>query len=420
MTTAIVTPEKPAAPPPPPRKLRMFSALGYRDFRLLWAGALVSTTGTWMQTVAQAWLVLSMTGSAFLLGVDGFLATLPMILFSLLGGVAADRFDRRKMLLVSQFCQLTLAFVLAGLIFFERVQVWQIFILSFLTGSAQSIGGPAYQALLPQLVKREDVPNAIAMNSIQFNLARVFGPVMAGLALAAFGAAFCFVLNGLSFFAVIVSLLLIRSRMVPEREARKGVFVEMREGLRFMRERSALMQLSFFAFVSAFFGIPIVTLLPVVAKDTLSLDARGYSWILTAYGAGSVLGALLVAATGNRPRKGALAIVFQILFSIFLFIFATSRSFPVSLISIFFAGASLIGVIAMVSSLVQLASSENMRGRVVSMFMLAFRGGMPLGNLAAGFIAQRYSVTIALALNAVVLAMFGISFLIRPTAIRQL
>src|SRR5687768_7196063 len=175
-----------------PRLSRTFSALRYRDFRLLWLGAFTSTTGTWMQTVAQSWVVFSMTGSAFLLGFDGFLATAPMLLFSLIGGVFADRFERRKIMLLSQFLQMTFAFVLALLIFTERVELWQIFVLSFLTGSAQAFSGPAYISLLPMLVKREDMPNAIAMNSLQFNLARVIGPILAGLALTTLGAAVCF------------------------------------------------------------------------------------------------------------------------------------------------------------------------------------------------------------------------------------
>src|ERR1051325_7323888 len=172
-------------PPPHGALRRTFSALHYRDFRLLWFGAFTSTTGTWMQTVAQSWVVLNITGSAFLLGVDGFLATGPMLFFSLFGGVVADRMERRKVMLWSQYLQMTFAFILGLLILSGQVKVWHIFLLSFLTGSAQSFSGPAYISLLPLLVKREDVPNAIAMNSMQFNLARVIGPILAGLALTA-------------------------------------------------------------------------------------------------------------------------------------------------------------------------------------------------------------------------------------------
>mgnify|MGYP006198824335 CR=1 FL=1 len=175
--------------PPGGRLARTFSALRYRDYRLLWFGAFMSTTGTWMQTVAQGWVVLQMTNSAFLLGVDGFLSTGPMLMFSLFGGVVADRLSRRKIMIYSQYAQMGFAFILAFLIYFDQVKVWHIFLLSFLTGSAQSFSGPAYISLLPLLVKREDLPNAVAMNSMQFNLARVVGPILAGVALAAWGAA---------------------------------------------------------------------------------------------------------------------------------------------------------------------------------------------------------------------------------------
>jgi MFS family permease len=283
---------------------RTFSALRYRDFRLLWIGAFLSTTGTWMQTIAQGWLVLDMTGSAFLLGVDGFLATGPMIIFSLFGGVIADRVERRKIMLFSQYLQMTFALILAALIWGGTVKVWHIFLLSFLTGSAQSFSGPAYISLLPLLVKREDVPNAIAMNSMQFNLARVIGPIFAGAALVAWGPAICFTVNGLSFFAVIVALLLIRSPGPKATDESKGVFDDMKEGFRFVTSRPKLLTLTFLAFAGTFLGMPIITFLPVVAKSIFGLKANGYAWMMTTYGLGSVTGALFVAATVHAARKG--------------------------------------------------------------------------------------------------------------------
>src|SRR5437667_7164448 len=205
-----------------------FSALHYPDFRLLWIGAFTSTTGTFMQTLAQAWLVYSMTNSAFLLGVDGFLSTGPMLLFSLFGGVIADRVARRKIMLLSQYLQMSFALILALLIYLHQVKVWHIFVMSFLTGSTQSFSGPAYASLLPLLVERKDVPNAIAMNSMQFNLARVIGPVLGGLALTAWGAAACFALNGLSFVAVIIAYLIIRTPIIRGSGETKGIMAEMR------------------------------------------------------------------------------------------------------------------------------------------------------------------------------------------------
>jgi len=403
--------------PPPERSAlrRTFSALHYRDFRLLWFGAFTSTTGTWMQTVAQSWVVLSMTGSAFLLGVDGFLATGPMLLFSVFGGVVADRLERRRIMLASQYLQMTFAFILGLLIWTKTVKVWHIFLLSFLTGSAQSFSGPAYISLLPLLVHREDVPNAVAMNSMQFNLARVIGPILAGLALTAFGAAICFGLNGLSFVAVIVALMLIHVPKVTAEGPSKGMMDEMRAGFRFVTSRRSLLLLTFLAFAGTFLGMPIVTFLPVVAKSTFGLDARGYSWLLTSYGVGSVLGAVLVAASGNIPNKGRVALFLQLAFACTLVAFAFSRNLPLSMVIAFFAGACIVGVVSMYSSLVQLTTSDAMRGRVMSIFMLAFRGGMPLGNLLAGWMAQRWSITVALGVNGVVLAVIASIFVFRGT-----
>ena len=402
-------------PPAPQSALRRtFSALHYRDFRLLWFGAFTSTTGTWMQTVAQSWVVLSMTGSAFLLGVDGFLATGPMLLFSLFGGVVADRLERRRIMLASQYLQMTFALILGALIWTKTVKVWHIFLLSFLTGSAQSFSGPAYISLLPLLVHREDVPNAVAMNSMQFNLARVVGPMLAGLALTAWGAAVCFGLNGLSFVAVIIALMLIHIPQVKA-EPSNGMMDEMRAGFRFVTSRRSLLLLTFLAFAGTFLGMPIVTFLPVVAKSTFGLDARGYSWLLTAYGVGSVLGAIAVAASGRVPRKGRLALLLQLAFAVFLVAFAFSRVLAISMIIAFFAGACIVGVISMYSSLVQLSTTDAMRGRVMSIFMLAFRGGMPLGNLLAGWMAQRWSISFALGVNGVVLAIIAALFVLRGT-----
>jgi predicted MFS family arabinose efflux permease len=413
--------EQEARTPSPPegRLARTFSALRYRDYRVVWMGAFLSTTGTWMATVAQGWVVLSMTNSAFLLGVDGFLATGPMLVFSLFGGVVADRVERKKIMLFSQYLQMTFAFILPVLIFSGNVKVWHIFLLSFLTGSAQSFSGPAYISLLPLLVRREDVPNAIAMNSMQFNLARVIGPILAGLALAAWGAAICFAVNGLSFLAVIVALLLIRSPRVRPAAEQGGMVDEMKEGFRFVAHRPKLLTLTFLAFAGTFLGMPIVTFLPVVAKSIFGLEARGYAWMMTTYGLGSVTGALVVAATAHAAKKGKVALKLQLAFASLLVAFAFSRSLPLSLLIAFFAGMCIVGVIALYSSLVQLTTGDEMRGRVMSIFMLAFRGGMPLGNLIAGYVAQRWSISTALAVNGAILATVALFFIARKTKLDE-
>jgi MFS family permease len=399
---------------------RTFRALRYRDFRLVWIGAFISTSGTWMQTLAQAWVVLEITGSPFYLGLDAFLATLPMILFSLIGGAVADRIERRRILFWSQIFQMSFALVLAALIFFDVVAVWQIFILSFLTGTVQAFGGPAYQAMLPLLVGRDDVPNAVAMNSLQFNLARMIGPVLAGVALGTVGAAACFLLNALSFLAVIATLLAIRPVAIPPRERKSTMGEDIREGLRFMGERPAIRQLTLLSFFATFFGIPLVTLLPVVAKEIFGMGPAGYSMLMTSQGAGAVAGAFIVAGISFRRGAGTTAILSSLVFSAALGTFALSRWMPLSLAAVFIAGVALLGVVTVVSSLVQLATPEAIRGRVLSIFMLAFRGGMPLGNLLAGWSAERFGVAIALGVNAVALAAIALAFLGTRNRVREM
>ncbi len=395
---------------------RTFSALRYRDFRLLWLGAITSTIGTFMQTLAQAWLVYTLTNSPFLLGVDGFLSTGPMLLFSLFGGVVADRMARKKIMMGSQIAQGTFALVLAVLIWTHSVKIWHIFLLSFLTGSAQSFSGPAYISLLPLLVKREDVPNAVAMNSMQFNLARVIGPAIGGLVFATMGAAWCFFINGISFGAVIIALVMIRMPPVQDqREGPRNIFADMREGFVFVRQRRALLLLTFLSFAGTFLGMPLFTMLPVVAKRIFDLGPRGLSLLQADYGIGSVIGALFVASSSYAAKKGKLALILQLAFACTLVAFGISRNLAWSLIIAFLAGSCIVGVISLYSSLVQLTTSDAMRGRVMSIFMLAFRGGMPLGNLLAGFVAQRWSITAALTVNGTVLAIVALAFIVRGT-----
>jgi len=391
---------------------RTFSALHYRDFRLLWFGAFTSTCGTFMQALAQGWLVYKMTGSALLLGFDGFLATGPMLLFSLFGGVIADRIDRKKVMLASQWAQMTFAFVLALLIYIGKVKIWHILLMSFLTGSAQSFSGPAYASLLPLLVKREDVPNAVAMNSMQFNLARVIGPALGGIVYGVWGAAACFAFNGVSFIAVIISMMIMKMPPVTRvPDATRGVFDDMREGFSFVKSRPTLQLLTFLAFAGTFFGMPLFTMLPVTAAS-FHLGPRGLSFLQAIYGVGSVIGALFVAATGYAKRKGQLALLLQLAFAVLLITFGLSKSLGVSSVTGFFAGACVVGVVALYSSLVQLGTPDSMRGRVMSIFMLAFRGGMPLGNLLAGWVTQKSSLAIALTANGAMLAIIATLFLI--------
>jgi predicted MFS family arabinose efflux permease len=366
-----------------------------------------------MQKVAQNWLILTISGSAFLLGLDAFLGDIPFLLFSLFGGVFADRFDRRRILLASQLVQMTSAFLLAVLIWRQMVPIWLILALSFVVGLAQSFGGPAYQALVPTLVDREDLPNAVALNSIQFNLARVIGPVLAGVAFYQLGAAACFGLNGVSFLAVIYALLALRSGGPVAATAHEPVMVALRAGLNAVKERRELRGLVGLAFVGSFCSLPLVTFLPVFAKDVFQGDAKGYSALLAAFGIGAVCGAVGVAGLGHIQRKGTMAVAMQMLFGSLMIGFAVSTNRTVSYGLLFFAGASLMVVFAMFMTLVQTHVEEAMRGRVVSVYTLAFRGAMPLGNLAAGAAAGLVHAPKVLIADGLILLVVGAVVLLR-------
>jgi MFS family permease len=395
---------------------RVAKAFTYRDFRTLWIGAFTSTVGTWMQKVAQSWLVLSLTGSAFYLGLDDFLAQLPILLFTMIGGVVADRYDRRRLLMASQYVQMSAAFALMTLVLLDVVRIWHILALSFLTGIAQAFGGPAYQSLIPSLVPRADLPNAIALNSIQFNLARVVGPLVAGVALAAWGTAACFGLNGLSFIAVIVALLSLR---VPPRPpgARNGLVEELRGGLAYVRRQPTLLLLIALAFISTFLALPLLTLLPVFAQAIFHREAGEYAVMMAFSGAGAVAGALVVAWLGKFRGMGRTLLAVQVVFGGLMVAFALSRTLWLTHLLLFLAGAALIAVFSLSSSLVQLLAPDALRGRVVSIYMVAFRGGMPLGSLAAGYAASLTSAPVVLIVNGVLLALVGGLVLARREAI---
>lgn len=398
---------------------RVAAAFAYRDFRILWFGAFSSTVGTWMQKVAQAWLIFDLTKSSFFLGLDDFLGQLPILLFTLIGGVIADRYDRRRLLIGSQYVQMTAAFILALLVYTHVVSLWQILTLSFVTGFAQAFGGPAYQSLIPSLVARRDLPNAIALNSIQFNLARVFGPLLAGATLAVVGTAACFALNGVSFIVVIVALLSLTVKHIPP-ATRQRMIDEMRGGIAYARSQPAIISLAILGFVTTFLGLPLLTLLPVFARTIFHGDVGRYTEMMAFSGLGAVMGALVVAWLGKFPRMGLATLLVQVVFGVLLIAFAASRVLWLSNVILFVAGATLIAVFSFTASLVQLIVPDELRGRIMSIYMVAFRGGMPLGGLAAGTLASLTSAPIALATGGGLLVITAAYYLVRGGGVREL
>src|SRR5271169_5881080 len=390
---------------------RLFKAFHYRDFRLMWFGACTSSIGTWMQIVAQSWLVYRLSHSAFLLALDQFLGGIPIFVFSLLGGVVADRVERRKILLASQYIQMASAALLTVLVATGRVQVWHILCLSFVSGFAQAFGGPAYSALIPTLVDKEDMPNAIALNSIQFNVAVTVGPALAGLALGRLGEVWCFGLNALSFLAPIISLLMITARFLPVSTG-ESMLTSLKGGIKFVRKQNSMEALIVLAFCMTELSMPMRTYIPVFVKDIFHRGPETFGNMLSLMGVGSICGSLAVASMGNIRHKGRFAITMLACLGAAIAVFSLSRRLPLSYTMLLIVGASMMAVFATVTSLVQLITTNEMRGRVMSVYNCAFRGGMPMGNLVSGWLVPMFTAPVVLGVNGLVLVLVAIYFLL--------
>jgi MFS family permease len=406
---------------------RMLAAFTYRDFRVQWFGACSSSIGTWTQLSAQNWMVLALTGSAFYLGLDAFLQQLPIMLFTLIGGVLADRRDRRRTLLASQYVQMATATTLALLVFSGVVQIWHILLLSFTTGLAQAFGGPAYQSLIPSLVDKKDLPNAVALNSIQFNVARVLGPLAFGVTIAVFmkwgftdaqGMAACFALNAASFLIVIWALNSLHVKHIPTTGA-GSMRDQMGTGLSYVRNNGSLVALIILAATTTFLGFAVLTFLPLFTKTVFKEGAETYSHLLAFSGAGSVVGALIIAWLGKFPRMGLTALIVQAVYGLLILGFAISHVLWVSELLLFLTGAALMVVFSTVTSLIQLIAPNEMRGRVMSIYMVAFRGGMPLGSLVSGYLATYIGAPMVIGINGVLLVVVAAYFLVRSREVRE-
>jgi predicted MFS family arabinose efflux permease len=390
---------------------KVFKAFQYRDFRLMWIGACTSSIGTWMQIVAQGWLIYRLSHSSFLLGLDQFLGGLPIFLFTLIGGVVADRIERRKILLVSQYIQMASATILTVLVTMGIVHIWEILCLSFVSGFAQAFGGPAYSALIPTLVDREDMPNAIALNSIQFNLAVTVGPALAGITLARLGEKWCFGLNAVSFLAPVITLSIISARFMPVKSA-ESMFNSLMQGFRFIWQQGAMVGIVVLAFMMTFLSMPMRTYIPVFVKDIFHRGPETYGNLLSLMGVGSIIGSLSVASLGNISRKGRFALASLICLGAGISVFSLSKFLPLSYGVLVVVGASMMAVFATVTSLVQLIVTNEMRGRVMSVYNFAFRGGMPMGNLATSWLVPAFTAPIVLGVNGFLLILVALYFLI--------
>ncbi|HUI42987.1 MAG TPA: MFS transporter [Terriglobia bacterium] len=396
----------------------MFRSLRYRDFALFWTGNFLSNIGTWMQSLALGWQILLMTNSPFLLGLNGFLGSLPSLVFSLPGGAIADRLSRRKLMLSTQTSMAVLALALGLLTSFRVVTVNEILLISFLTGLASALNNPAYQALVPDLVPRENIVNAVGLNSAQFNMSRAIGPTLAGLALGAVGVAGCYYLNSFSFLALIIALLVLH--LPPRRRASgPGVWAAMLDGLRFVnRHRLLIILLSIPSFLSLF-GLPFVVLMPVFARDLLHLGASGLGYLMAGAGLGAVLSALSLAAQRNAEGRGGFIMSSAAVFSLALILLARAQSFWWSFFLLAVLGATMVGALALTNTTLQLVSPPELRGRIMSFYTLTVLGLAPLGSLWVGTVAEKLGTRFALSLGGAVCLLYFVILLVALPRLRR-
>jgi len=387
-----------------------FPALHYRDFRYFILGQLISLSGTWMQSVAQGWLVYSLTKSPFYLGVVAAAGSLPILFFSLLGGIVADRFMKRNLLLVTQALSIIPALLLGILTDLHLITVWQVALLAMLLGTVNAFDIPTRQAFFVEIVGREHILNAIAMHSAAFHSARIIGPVIAGMAIAYISLPACFYLNAASFLAIIFAL----SRMKAKgaiKTGSEGFLRELTEGIRFIKSKPEIYRLILLIAVFSLIGLPYISFLPVFVVEVLKAGPEGLGFLVGATGAGSLSAALMLAFRGGVREEIRFLFVTSISFSLSLFVFSLSKTFPLSMVALFFAGWGMVSFLATSNSLIQLSVPDRLRGRVMSVYTIVFLGFTPIGNSLIGTLADAIGTVDAVGISAIICTIASIIFL---------
>jgi MFS family permease len=381
---------------PFPRGLR---ALSHRDYRLFWFGQALSRIGTWMQSVGQAWLVLEITGSPFKLGVISTLQFTPVLAFSFLAGVISDRMSKRRLIMIAQIVMMVQASVLTLLVWSGHITYWHVAVLAAVYGIANSVDMPARQSYVVELVGKDDLMSAIALNSAVFNSARIIGPAIAGLLIAAFGVGTAFFINALSFIAVLVALAAMRIEGAPRPGARATVREEVMEGVRYaVRTPSITLVLSLLLFVS-FFVINFNVVVPLLARDALNQGAHGYGLLMSSLGVGAVLGALGVASAGLRRPSMPLVLVAAIVASVGVFTLSLVGSVPLAAAVLMVTGVAQIIFTSSVNSTIQITVPDTMRGRMMSLYVFVFVGVTPFGSFLMGTLAESFGIKTACAVG---------------------
>ncbi len=420
---SVETPESPA--PHVPLDLLLapghgwFRALRHREYRVFWTGNFVSNIGSWMQNVAQGWLVLQLTNSPFWLGLVGFAQQMPALVFSLLGGVIADRTSRRRLLLTTQTTMMLLALLLAVLTTLHWITVRQIVLIAVLAGTTMALNAPSYQAALRDLVPREDTLNAIALNSIQFNLSRVLGPSFAGFTIAGLSVAACFYLNALSYVPLLFVIARVDFPALQSREV-NSLRAEMAEGFRYVREHHAIRMLVLLVALVSMFGLPYLVMMPAFARDVLNVGAEGLGYLVAAAGAGALLGGVHLAMLKSHRRRGPVVLGAAMIFFAAILLFCLSRKPLLSALLLAVVGGAMVSSVATVNSLIQTLVPDSIRGRVLSMHTMAYLGFTPLGSLLVGALAEHWGTPAALACSSGFALVVTVVIALAVPAVRRL
>ena len=383
---------------------RTFSAFQYRNYRLYFTGQLVSLIGTWMTSTAQGWLVYQLTGSKVLLGIVAAASTAPMLVFSTWGGWAADRFPKRTVLVCTQIAMMVLSFIMAGLVWSGIIRPWEIIVLGLFGGVAMAFDMPARQSFVVEIASREDLMNAISLNSAMFNGARIIGPAIAGFLMAKVGIALCFFIDGVSFLAVLAGLLMMRLAPHAPGAARGGPLAQSLEGFRYVWNHVRVRTIFALFAIVGIFGWSYSVLMPAFARDILHLGERGYGLLLGASGVGALVAALTTATFGTSISARKLALGGVWLFSAMLLIFAFNRNLVIAMLCLAGAGFGMMLFFSTSNTTVQTIVPDEMRGRVMGIWALIFGGMIPFGSLEAGAVAHFFGTAATLAVGAVVCA----------------
>jgi MFS family permease len=426
----MATVDPPRTPNVPPEVLplrarqfripKTFSALNHRNFQIYVTGQLVSLMGTWMQIIGQGWLVYEISRSEQALGIVGFASALPALAITPWAGVVIDRVSKRNIMVLTQFCAMMLAFVLAGLTLANVVQVWHVVVLAACLGVVNAFDGPARQAFTVEMVGREDLPNAIAINSMTFNGARIIGPAIGGLLLAVVGAAWCFLINGISFLAVIAGLLIMQLPAHVPKPTSLSPWQQLLSGMRYTAREPNLRALLLLALIFSMFGVSYSTILPAFVDKALGQGADAFGAVNAFLGLGAVSGALLVARYGDRGHRGQWLSITILGFPLLLTFFALNGSYPVALSLSIFLGVGFMQTFTLLNTLLQTHVADEMRGRVLSLYTLTFFGFMPFGNLAIGALAEWWDLRPAIVLSATLSFLLALLVLWKTPSLRRL